>query len=129
MQSILVRLQATVSKTQVHTVKVSKVPQISLLSMHLRILEYLTRWVLKAFGPNQISNIALAKLTKSNNEYYLFCETHLNNIWIVKDIQIFEYFQIICDKKMKDLLKYQKKVVFCVNAQCFKYNQTKIKLL
>ena len=36
--------------------------------------------------------IVLAKLTKSNNEYYSCCEIYSNNIRIVPDIQIFEYF-------------------------------------
>ena len=35
---------------------------------------------------------ALAKLTKSNNEYYSCCEIYSNNIRIVQDIRIFEYF-------------------------------------
>ena len=35
---------------------------------------------------------ALGKLAESNNEYYSSCEIYLNNIRIVQDIQIFEYF-------------------------------------
>ena len=67
---------------------------------------------------------ALAKLTESNNEYYSCCEIYLNNIQIVQDIRIFEYFRIISNEKMKDLLNYQKKVVFYENAQCFNDYQT-----
>ena len=48
---------------------------------------------------------ALAKLTESNNEYYSCCEIYSNNILIVKDIQIFEYFRIICNSKMKNFPK------------------------
>ena len=55
---------------------------------------------------------ALAKLTESNNEYYSCCEIYSNNIRIVQDIRIFEYFRIIFNAKMKDLLKYQKTLCF-----------------
>merc|ERR1711973_501142 len=55
---------------------------------------------------------ALAKLTKSNNEYYSCCEIYSNNIRIVQDIRIFEYFRIIFNAKMKDLLKYRKTLCF-----------------
>ena len=53
-----------------------------------------------------------AKLTESNNEYYSCCEIYSNNIRIVQDIRIFEYFRIIFNAKMKDLLKYQKTLCF-----------------
>ena len=55
---------------------------------------------------------AVAKLTESNNEYYSCCEIYSNNIRIVQDIRIFEYFWIIFNAKMKDLLKYQKTLCF-----------------
>ena len=55
---------------------------------------------------------ALPKLTELNNEYCLCCEMYLNDMQIVQGIQIFEYFQIICNPKLKDLLKYQKKLYF-----------------
>ena len=55
---------------------------------------------------------ALPKLTELNNEYCLCCEMYLNDMQIVQGIQIFEYFQIICNPKLKDLQKYQKKLYF-----------------
>ena len=66
---------------------------------------------------------ALAKLTESNNEYYSCFEIYSNNIRIVQDIRIFEYFRIIGNAKLKDLPKYQKS---CVLRKCFNNYQTKI---
>ena len=48
---------------------------------------------------------ALAKLSKSNSEYYLCCKIYSNNIRIVQNIRIFEYFRIICNAKMKNFPK------------------------
>ena len=48
---------------------------------------------------------ALAKLSESNSEYYSCCEIYSNNIQIVQNIRIFEYFQIICNAKMKNFPK------------------------
>ena len=59
-----------------------------------------------------VINVYNGKLTESNNEYYLCCEIYSNNIRIVQDIRIFEYFRIIFDAKMKDLLKYKKTLCF-----------------
>ena len=44
---------------------------------------------------------ALAKLSESNSEYYSCCIIYSNNIRIVQNIWIFEYFRIICNAKIK----------------------------
>ena len=48
---------------------------------------------------------ASAKLSESNSEYYLCCKIYSNNIRIVQNIRIFEYFRIICNAKMKNFPK------------------------
>ena len=50
---------------------------------------------------------------------------YLNDIRTVPDIQIFKYFLIICNTKMKDL---QKESCICENVQCLNDYQIKIKL-
>ena len=42
-----------------------------------------------------------AKSTESNIEYYLFCKKYSNNIRMVQNIRIFEYFWIILKDKIK----------------------------
>ena len=48
---------------------------------------------------------ASAKLSESNSKYYLCCKIYSNNIRIVQNIRIFEYFRIICNAKMKNFPK------------------------
>jgi len=46
-----------------------------------------------------------AKSTESNIEYYSFCKKYSNNIRIVQNIRIFEYFWIILKDKVKNNIK------------------------
>ena len=48
---------------------------------------------------------ASAKLSESNSKYYSCCKIYSNNIRIVQNIRIFEYFRIICNAKMKNFPK------------------------
>ena len=46
-----------------------------------------------------------AKSTESNIEYYSFCKKYSNNIRMVQNIRIFEYFWIILKDKIKNDIK------------------------
>ena len=58
-----------------------------------------------------------AKSTESNIEYYSFCKKYSNNIRIVQNIRIFEYFWIILKDKIKKLKNNNSQKYFSWNLK------------
>ena len=71
------------------------------------ILVWIEYWIL----------FASAKLSESNSEYYSCCKIYSNNIRIVQNIRIFEYFWIILKDKIKKLKNNNSQKYFSWNLK------------